>query len=76
MSRPLPKELYQTACPPAHCYFIYRYVFIKLYIKSSNMNYFEALGRNLISHGFDFDKLLFFPAIPLMRPDALILSVR
>ena len=22
MSHPLPKELYQTACPPAHCYII------------------------------------------------------
>jgi hypothetical protein len=40
------------------------------------MNHFGALSRNLILHGFDFDKLFFFPAIPLMRPDALILSIR
>jgi hypothetical protein len=39
------------------------------------MNYFEAFGRYLISHGFDFDKFFFFPAIPLMGPDTLILAI-
>ena len=40
------------------------------------MNYFEAFSRSSISHGFDFDKFLFFPAIPLMGPDTLIFAVR
>jgi hypothetical protein len=51
-------------------------LFKKLYLDFLIKYYSEALSRNLFSHGFDFDKLSFFPAIPLMRPDALILSVR